>query len=247
MRRFRHSRHRFEDSIHSTSKPSRTGALNHRPTCSAATARSIVGLLACERRVARRYRQSVRQTSRRPSFVERYSLPSMMLSQRRGVSAFPPSADLPFGRGAHARFGRCAPLLDSACSLMACNLGLCCVHSFGSRADRSPPEGASCATMSSHTCYRTSRSFHFPFWAECSLSGTQPEFSLGRLHPHVEKDILSLFLASSQFNVLRASTRARRPPGPTWPGCTKHCTWAVQSGPAGGTTIYQSHWQVDTI
>ena len=87
------------------------------------------------------------------------------------------SADLPFGRGAHARFGRCAPLLDSACSLMACNLGLCCVHSFGSRADRSPPEGASCATMSSHTCYRTSRSFHFPFWAVCSLSGTQPEFS----------------------------------------------------------------------
>jgi len=127
------------------------------------------------------------------------------------------SADLPFGRGAHARFGRCAPLLDSACSLMACNLGLCCVHSFGSRADRSPPEGASCATMSSHTCYRTSRSFHFPFWAVCSLSGTQPEFSLGRLHPHVEKDILSLFLASSQFNVLRASTRVRRPrarPGP---------------------------------
>ena len=63
----------------------------------------------------------------------------------------------------------------------------------------------SCATMSSHTCYRTSRSFHFPFWAVCSLSGTQPEFSLGRLHPHVEKDILSLFVASSQFSVLRAS------------------------------------------
>ena len=73
------------------------------------------------------------------------------------------SADLPFGRGAHARFGRCAPLLDSACSLMASNLGLCRVHSFGSRSGRSPPEGASCATMSSHTCYRTSRSFHFPF------------------------------------------------------------------------------------
>ena len=131
------------------------------------------------------------------------------------------SADLPFGRGAHARFGRCAPLLDSACSLMACNLGLCCVHSFGSRSGRSPPEGASCATMSSHTCYRTSRSFHFPFWAVCSLSGTQPEFSLGRLHPHVEKDILSLFVASSQFNVLRASTRVRPPPGPTWPGSTR--------------------------
>jgi hypothetical protein len=61
------------------------------------------------------------------------------------------------------------------------------------------PPNFSCATMSSHTCYRTSRSCHFPFWAECSLSGTQPEFSLGRLHPQVEKDILSLFLASSQF------------------------------------------------
>jgi hypothetical protein len=97
------------------------------------------------------------------------------------------------GRGAHARFGRCAPLLDSACSLMACNLGSCCVHwhseSFGSRADRSPHEGASgsCATimMSSHTCYRAWRSLHFPlaFGAVCSLSGTQPKFSLGRL-PH---------------------------------------------------------------
>jgi hypothetical protein len=75
--------------------------------------------------------------------------------------------------------------------------------------------------MSSHTCYRTSRSAHFPFWAVCSLSGTQPELSLGRLHPHVERDALSLFAASSQFNVLRASTRVRRPPGPTWPGCTR--------------------------
>ena len=141
------------------------------------------------------------------------------------------SADLPFGRGAHARFGRCAPLLDSACSLMASNLGLCCVHSLGSRSGRSPPEGASCATMSSHTCYRTSRSFHLPFWAVCSRSRTQPEFSLGRLHPHVEKDILSLFVASSQFNVLRASTRVRPPPGPTWPGCTR--AEAAQDGSEG--------------
>jgi hypothetical protein len=72
-------------------------------------------------------------------------------------------------------------------------------------------EGASCAAMSTRTCYRTSRSFHFPFWAVCSLSGTQPELPLGRLHPHLEKGILSLFFASSQFNVLRASTRVRRP------------------------------------
>ncbi len=31
-----------------------------------------------------------------------------------------------------------------------------------------------------------------------SGSGTKPEFPLGRLHLHVEKDILSLFGASSQ-------------------------------------------------
>ena len=136
------------------------------------------------------------------------------------------SADLPFGRGAHARFGRCAPLLDSACSLMACNLGLCCVRSFGSRADRSPPEGASCATMSSHTCYRTSRSFHFPFWAVCSLSGTQPEFSFGRLQPHVEKDKPRCFLLP--FNPRPSASAPRRVRGPRAP--LARLTWAG-SGP----------------
>jgi hypothetical protein len=67
-----------------------------------------------------------------------------------------------------------------------------------------------CATMSLLTCYRTSRNFHFPFRAVCSLSGTQPEFSLGRLHPHVEKDILSLFVASESlqsWHVLRRQPR----------------------------------------
>ena len=54
----------------------------------------------------------------------------------------------------------------------------------------------------------------FPFW---NPTGVFPR----SVHPHVEKDILSLFLASSQFNVLRASTRVRRPPGPTWPGSTR--------------------------
>ena len=49
----------------------------------------------------------------------------------------------------------------------------------------------------------------------------QQKMNLLVLHPQVEKDILSLFLASSQFNVLRASTRVRPPPGPTWPGCTR--------------------------
>ncbi len=40
----------------------------------------------------------------------------------------------------------------------------------------------SCATMSSLTCYRASRSRHFPgpFRAVCSLSGTLPEIFLGR-------------------------------------------------------------------
>ncbi len=59
----------------------------------------------------------------------------------------------------------------------------------------------------------------FPFW---NPTGVFPRsVHVGRLHPHVERGILSLFLASSQFNVLRASTRVRRPPGPTWPGSTR--------------------------
>ena len=87
---------------------------------------------------------------------------------------------------------------------------------------RSEPESARasgrepCATMSLLTCYQTSRSFHFPFGAVCSesLSGTQPEFSLGRLQPHVEKDILPLFVASS-IPRPSASARVRGPrPGP---------------------------------
>jgi hypothetical protein len=81
----------------------------------------------------------------------------------------------------------------------------------------------SCLTMSSLTCYRASRSFHSPFWAVCSLSGTQPEISLGWLHPHVEKDKPSLFAASSsQFNVLRRHSQAEGEaapgPSPAWPG-----------------------------
>jgi hypothetical protein len=54
----------------------------------------------------------------------------------------------------------------------------------------------------------------FPF-------GTQPEISLGRLHPHVEKDILSsLVVPSSQFNVLRRHSQAEgeAAPSPTWSG-----------------------------
>ena len=48
---------------------------------------------------------------------------------------------------------------------------------------RPPAEAvAPCATMSTLTYCRTSRSFHFPFGAVCSLSGTQPEISFSRLH-----------------------------------------------------------------
>ncbi len=35
--------------------------------------------------------------------------------------------------------------------------------------------GQPCATLSMLTCYRTSRSLHFPISAVCSLSGSQPE------------------------------------------------------------------------
>jgi hypothetical protein len=140
------------------------------------------------------------------------------------------SADLPqaSGRGAHARFGRCAPLLDSACSLMACDLGSCCVHwhseSFGSRADRSPHEGASCATMSSHTCYRTSRSLHFPlaFGAVCSLSNPTEVFPRSvtptrrKGHPLVVCCFLSIQRPSGVNE--GEATQARTPGPPTWPG-----------------------------
>ena len=94
-------------------------------------------------------------------------------------------------------------------------LGLCCVHSSAPKFDRSLREGAPCATMSTLTCYRTSRSFHFPFWAVCSLSGTQPEFSFGRLQPHVEKDKPRCFWLP--FNPRPSSSAPRRVTGPRAP------------------------------
>jgi hypothetical protein len=53
-----------------------------------------------------------------------------------------------------------------------------------------------------------------PILGSMSLSGTQPEFSFGRLHAHVDKDILSLFLASSQFNVQKGVNEGEATPGP---------------------------------
>ena len=65
--------------------------------------------------------------------------------------------------------------MTGACSFVVCKLGSCCVHSSAPQFDRSLREGAPCATLSMLTYYRTSRSLHFPFWAVCSLSGSQPE------------------------------------------------------------------------
>ncbi len=91
----------------------------------------------------------------------------------------------------------------------------------------------SCATMSSHTCYhdRTSRSFHFPFWAVYSLSVQNPTgvFPRRSVTPTLEKDIplvasvgcQQCFLSIQRpSGVESPSTRVRRPgpPGPTWPG-----------------------------
>ncbi len=78
---------------------------------------------------------------------------------------------------------------------------------------------ASCATMSSHTCYRTSTSFHFPFGAVCSFSGAQPEFSVGRLHPlaHLKGHplVICCFLSIQRPSGVNEGEAT---PGPTWPG-----------------------------
>ena len=77
----------------------------------------------------------------------------------------------------------------------------------GARVPVRAPQGERCLVLRHYELAHllsNIEKLHFPFWAVCSFSGTQPEFSLGRLHPHVEKDTLSLFVASSQFSVLRA-------------------------------------------
>ena len=124
------------------------------------------------------------------------SSPSFQLSQRRVCRLSPSSsADshtnfwlrflcLPTGRTnstdtvfltPRARPFGALCILDNACSFVVCKLGSCCVHSSAPQFDRSLREGAPCATLSMLTYYRTSRSLHFPFWAVCSLSGSQPE------------------------------------------------------------------------
>ena len=73
-----------------------------------------------------------------------------------------------------------------------------CVHSSAPQFDRSLREGAPCATLSMLTYYRTSRSLHFPFWALCSLSGSQPEIWSVSWNPPVHRIACRLFLFSSQ-------------------------------------------------
>jgi len=132
------------------------------------------------------------------------SSPSIQLSQRRACRL---STLVPTRSHNHLlRFSKACPragiLLRGSASLWHrahALLALCCIFAnsliwwlqarivfvstrSAPQFDRSPREGAPCATMSKLTCYRTSRSFHFPFWAVCSLSGTQPEFSFSRLH-----------------------------------------------------------------
>ncbi len=57
-----------------------------------------------------------------------------------------------------------------------------------------------CATLSMLTCYRTWRSLHFPLWAVCSLSGSQPEMGLS-VGSHQYLDSFSVVRCSSQSNV----------------------------------------------
>ena len=75
---------------------------------------------------------------------------------------------------------------------------------------------APCATLSMLTYYRTSRSLHFPFWAVCSLSGTQPEIWSVGWNPPVHRMAFPLFVAFPSIHVLRRQPR-RRVRGPRAP------------------------------
>ncbi len=65
--------------------------------------------------------------------------------------------------------------------------------------------GLQCATLSMLTYYRTSRSSHFPFWAVCSLSGSQPEIWSVSWKPRVHRIACRLFLS-----IRRSGVPARR-------------------------------------
>ncbi len=82
------------------------------------------------------------------------------------------------------------------------------------------PKGhcAPCATLSMLTCYRTSRSLHFPFWAVCSLSDPNRRFGLS-VGTHQYLDSFSVVRCSSQSTSFVVSPAGGRGgPGLLWPG-----------------------------
>ncbi len=64
-----------------------------------------------------------------------------------------------------------------------------------------------CATLSMLTCYRTSRSSHFPFWAVCSLSGSRPEIWSVSWNPPVHRIACRLFVVPL-ISTFRRSSQA---------------------------------------
>jgi hypothetical protein len=77
------------------------------------------------------------------------------------------------------------------------------------------------------TCYRTSRSLHFPFWAVCSLSGAQPGIWSVGWSPPVHRIAFRLFVAFP-FNQRPSSSSpagGRGGPGLLWPGPLGPCAY----------------------
>jgi hypothetical protein len=163
-----------------------------------------------------------RQTSLRFSPLQRTTSPFMMLSQRRACRLSPlvptrchyhrlrfsgrtNSADILWTPRARPFGALC--ILDSACSFVVCKLGSCCVHSSAPQFDRSLREGAPCTTLSMFTYYRTPRSLHFPFWAVCSLSGSQPEIWSVSWKPPVLRIACRLFVVPL-ISTFRRSSQA---------------------------------------
>ena len=90
------------------------------------------------------------------------------------------------------------------------------VHSLGSPSDRSPPEGAPCATLSTLTYYRTSRSFHFPFGQYVPFLDPNriSDPSVGT-HQYIGKLVgCLLFLSIDQRSGVPARRRVRGPRAP---------------------------------
>jgi hypothetical protein len=75
-----------------------------------------------------------------------------------------------------------------------------------------------CATLSMLTYYRTSRSSHFPFWAVCSLSGSQPEIWSVSWKPPVHRIACRSFVVPLNPTFRRSSqAEGERAPGSSGP------------------------------